>query len=266
MSEKSRQGIQVDFADDIRQSFVVMRNEITKFMRGKKMLIYAALTAVLLAIVTVALVFFSEGGLGGLKGHQIGENYTMLCIMMVMIAVTLFSSTSIVSEFEERTALILFTKPIRKRSIYFGKLLASSVVIVGFVAMYYLFVAALCLVGPGEVPADLWTSFAIAVMYAFATTGVAFLISSVMKKSSTSAIMTFFILALLLDVLVTVVLLIVNGNINKDDSWFMINSAGNDLMLVFSKSVDALRDCAVLFVWGIVSMIGGYVLFKRRDF
>lgn len=260
IEEKNVPAVRVsDFGDDVRQSFVVMKNEIRKFMRGRKMLIFTALVALILVAIT-AVVIYSEHGLGD-DGKELSSLYLGFSLMIVLIAATLFTSTSIVSEFEERTALILFTKPIRKWSIYLGKFLASIVVVVGFTVVYYLIVAALCAV-PG-LDDSLWQSLAAAVCYGVAASGVALLISSFMKKSSTASIMTFMTLLLLISV-ITLVLAI--GGV--DDAWFMLDNAQGAVTGVLSSDGYGHlgRECGVMLAWGAATIVAGYFLFKRRQF
>lgn len=108
--------------------------------------------------------------------------YASFVVILVLLFATLFSSTSLVSEFEERTALILFTRPIKKSSILLGKLMASMVVGIIAVGIYYLVTAIISFIVAGGVASDLFVSFGLAVLYLFCMSGIALLISSVMKK------------------------------------------------------------------------------------
>ncbi len=249
-------------SDDLRQAFVVMKNEVTKYARGRKLLIFAALTALVLAVVTAALVIWGDG-LGD-SSANLGYLYVMIMSILVLIAVTLFASTALVSEFEERTALILFTKPIRKWTIFLGKFAASLLVTVGFVVIYYLIVIALSLIGPGYVDGAIFTSLGLAVCYTFGCAGIGFLISSVMKKASTSSILTFFTLALLLDMLLAVVVIAAH----IDNPWYVITYASGDILNVLNPSevVHVARSAAVMAVWGFATAAIAYLLFRKRDF
>lgn len=251
-----------DFLDDVRQAIVVMKNEVTKYARGKKLVIFAIITALILAVVTATLVIWGDG-LGD-SSSKLAYLYAIIMSILVLIAVTLFASTALVSEFEERTALILFTKPIRKWTIFLGKFMASLLVTVGFVVLYYLVVIILSLVGPGYVDGAIFVSLGLAVCYVFGCSGIGFLISSVMKKASTSSILTFFTLALLLEILVSVVVMAANiGN-----PWYVITNASGDILNVLNspETAHAARSAAVMVVWGAVTAAVAYFLFRKRDF
>ena len=251
-----------DVLDDFRQAFIVMRNEITKYARGKKLIIFAALTALILAVVTAALTIWGDG-LGD-NSNNLSYLYIMIMSLLDLVAITLFASTALVSEFEERTALILFTKPIRKWSIFLGKFLASLIVTVGFVLIYYAVVIILCLIGPGYVDGAIFVSLGLSVCYTFGCAGIGFLISSVMKKSSTSSILTFFTLALLLNMVLSVIMIAAH----IEDPWFVLTYAANDILYVLDpmQTAHAARAAAVMIVWGVASALVSYFLFRKRDF
>lgn len=203
-----------------RQSIVVMKNEIRKFFSGKRMMVFLLLMGAILFILTFA-PYIVGSGLSKDVG-QLTSNYLMMSSFIVLMGATLFASISIVSEYEERTALIIFTRPIRKISIFVGKMLASLAVTIGFVALYYIFTAVVSLIAAGGIDPDLWVSMGMAFIYAFATTGIAVLISTILKKASTATIITFVVLLAVLPALSLVL------NMSMDASW-MIDQAGGTI-------------------------------------
>ena len=200
-----------NFTEATRQAFVVMKNEIKKYFSGKRMFVFLALMGIIVFVIVFAPYMF-----GG-KANPV--YFFMMSALVVLMASTLFASISIVSEYEERTALIVFTRPIRKTSIFVGKALASIVLTIAFMALYYLIALIVSLVIDGSVSADTFTSFGLACAYAFGTTGIAMFVSSIMKKGSTATIITFVILA----VIITAFSLVLNAA--KVDSFWMIDQA-----------------------------------------
>ena len=193
-----------NFAEATRQAFVVMKNEIKKYFSGKRMFVFLALMGIIVFVIVVAPYMF------GSEANPV--YFLMMSALVVLMAATLFASISIVSEYEERTALIVFTRPIRKTSIFVGKALACIVLTVGFTALYYIIAAIVSLVIKGDVSVDLLTSFGLACAYAFGTIGIAMFVSSIMKKGSTATIITFVILA----VIITAFSLVLNAaNVNS---------------------------------------------------
>lgn len=248
--------------DDMRQSFVVMRNEFRKFFYGKKMLLFLGLTAAVLALIIVMIA-----ALDPFSGEDNEEYLTEMLFIsfysfIILIAVTLFGATSIVSEYEERTALILFTKPIRKSSIYIGKLMASIVLTFVFTCIYYAIAAVSCAVF-GGIGTEMLVSFGLSACYIFGANGVALLISSVARKSSTSSIIVF----MLFLVLFTVISSVIETGSGSGTAFWMIDQASGGIVNALSDDYsNGLRDAAVMLIWGAVSSAAGYWLFKKRDF
>ena len=181
--------------ETVRQAYVVMKNEIKKYFSGKRMLLFLIILVIILAILTSAPYLigeeeFTEG--------QMLTMYLSMAPLIVLMAATLFASITIVSEYEERTALIVFTRPISKGSIFLGKLVASVLVSVAFVALYYIYAAIMMAVYFGSVDSGVPVSFGLSCAYAIGCIGVAMLVSSVMKKSNTATILTFVILMIVI--------------------------------------------------------------------
>lgn len=216
--------------ESVRQSYVVMKNEIRKFFSGKRMLVFLALMGAILAILTLGPYL-----VGGSLSDNVGtvtSSYLTMSSFVVLMGATLFASICIVSEYEERTALIIFTRPIRKISIFTGKALASLAVTIGFVALYYLITALVSLIAAGGVDPDLPVSFGMACMYAFAATGVAMLVSCVLKKASTATIITFVLLLAVMPAFSMVL-----SMAGADASW-MMDQAG----AAITNCSDSYRD------------------------
>ena len=194
--------------ESARQSIIIMKNEIKKYFSGKRMYVFLALMGALVFILAVIPPIL------GKDGDPI--YFYMLSSLVVLMASTLFASISIVSEYEERTALIILTRPIRKTSIFIGKALAAYLISLAFMALYYLVAAIVSLCFKQSVSIDLLVSFGYACVYAFATTGIAMTVSAFMKKSSTATIITFVILAVIFLALSTVL-----GIADVETDWLL---------------------------------------------
>ena len=202
------------FTEAVRQSLVVMKNEIKKYFSGKRMFVFLALLGIIVFVIVFAPYMF---------GNEANPTYfLMMSSLVVLMASTLFASISIVSEYEERTALIVFTRPIRKTSIFAGKALACLVLTIGFTALYYIIAIIVSAVIKGSVSADMFTSFGLACAYAFGTIGIAMFVSSIMKKGSTATIITFVILA----IIITAFSLVLNAA-NVNATWMIDQAAGS---------------------------------------
>lgn len=262
---------ELTFTDDLRQSYVVMKNELRKHLRGKKILIFSALMVAMIFLITV-LPYLVGGGLPTDSSALISM-YLGFSSILALLAATLFTSGTIVSEFEERTALILFTRPIKKWSIFLGKFAASLVLGIAFMGLFYAIVAVISAVMTGVVPSDLIVSLMLLCAYVVGASGIAMMISAIMKKSSTSAILTFVTLLMLISI-VTMVLQQVNVN-----TWFMIDTASASVTYCLSgiremlahigviiPAPNVLQDFSVMVVWGIVTAVIAFFIFRKREF
>jgi len=266
--------------DDLRQSYVVAKNEVRKFVRGKKFTFYVAFIAFVFALITF-LPYLLGGDLGDTAGEVVSK-YVGFISLLALFAATLFASVTIVSEFEERTALILFTRPIKKTSIFVGKVIGCIVLESVMIVILYAFIALAMYIVGGGVSAKILTSLGLALLFVFAASSVAVLISSVMKKGSTSAIFTFLFLLLILPIISAAL----SGA--GMDTWFVLSNASDSIAACIPEYVDMVNEMlthmgggasmdllstedlvkavATMVGWSVASLVIGWIAFIRREF
>ncbi len=245
--------------NDFVQIGVVAKNEIIKSVRGRKFLISTAI--VFLVFLLITGLQMATNGWDDIKDiGQFMSVYFNMFPMVITLVVALLASVAIVSEFEERTALILLTKPIRRPTIVFGKFLASFAVGFATILLYLIVAIFFKAVGNGHIDGDLFAGMGVYLIYIMAITGVAMLVSAFAKKSSTSALLTLFML-LILPLILEAIL-----GMKGLDTWFLLGSLGGAGADVISGGGEPFRDIAAMLVWLIVTMAGSIVLFKKRQF
>ena len=274
--------------DDFRQSYVVAKNEMRKFVRGKRFTLYVALIAAVFSLITF-LPYLLGGSLGETPGEVIAS-YVSFISFIVILAATLFASVVIVSEFEERTALILFTRPVKKTSIFVGKVMGCLLLETVMIVLFYVGMAVTSMIVAGSVDKELLISLGLTFLFIVATSGVAVFISSVMKKGSTCAILTFVFLLLILPILTQVV-----SGATSVDTWFMLDQTSDaiatcipayvdqmnamiqniidhmglpeeafDRMMI--KAPDLVKTVGTMIGWSVVSLVLAWIAFIRREF
>ncbi|MCL2032873.1 MAG: ABC transporter permease [Methanomassiliicoccaceae archaeon] len=246
------------FSDNLRQTGVVLKYELKKYFRGKKMAIFAIIMLLVLLLNTVPPYLFGDG----LNKDPLilAYSYASSMQLLVLLMATLFVSGTIVSEFEERTALVLFTKPLRKWSIFVGKVSVACMAGFMFILVYYAVTAAISLIVTGSVTSSLLTSLGLALTYMIGTAGVAVLISSMVKKSGTAAVLTF--------VTLLMIMMLTSGILSENsiDPWFMLDTAGYDIDgCLPDNDLNIGRSAGVMLVWGLVTGAAGYLIFRRRE-
>ncbi|MDR0509190.1 MAG: ABC transporter permease [Candidatus Methanoplasma sp.] len=244
------------FSDNIRQTRVVMKYEFKKYSRGKMLIIFAMLMGLVL-VMSTALTWLDGGFDNG--SADLAFSYASSLQFLILLGATLLVSGTIVSEFEDRTALALFTKPIKKWSIYFGKFFIACIVGFMFVFIYYAIMAAICLAATGSLPSTILVSMGLALAFMFGMAGLAIMFSSMAKKFSIAAILTF------ASVLMVAQLISSMLYANAIDPWFMIDIAGASINgSILGADSMLWRDTAVMLVWGLVACAAGYITFRRR--
>ncbi len=266
-----------DFTDDIRQAYVVAKNEIKKFFRGKKILLFGVLVLAIVLLQTLIPVIFNSPYD---SKDQVLTNFVSFSVLLVELAGVMFTATSIVSEFEDRTALVLFTKPIRKWSIFIGKLMASMMAVGAFILIYYLYAAILALTVPGAFNSVAFAqSLVLALCTVFGVCGVSMLISSFSKKGSTASILTLVFFVLLIGMISALL-----QTFAHIETYWSIDDAASYLTYVFQgtrpvpidtypyveyvalESIEIIRAGVILLIWGIATNVAAFFLFKKRDF
>jgi len=251
------------FVDITKKSVVVAKNELKKYLRGKKILICAGLMIFILAIM-ISVPYLLGDGLPE-DPLSIAFMFTMFAYLLAAMTAILFAATAIVSEFEERTALITFTKPVRRSSIFLGKFMASSLIAIVFVLLYFVAVIVVSLCVTGEVAPELYTAIGLTLLYTMACTGLAMLFSSIMKKGSTATLLTLMTLFLLLSIISQVVSMALS---DPNSVWWMLDTVAMDIFGVLnsSNSIDVLKSASVMIGWCAIPTVLSYLIFRRKNF
>ncbi len=214
--------------DDFRQSFIIAKNEIVKSVRGKRFLASAILVAIVWILITL-VPFLTGKGWDTLTLGDMLSSYLTYASMFVILVVGLIGSVALVSEYEERTALILFTRPVKKTTIFLGKFVASFLLSALLLLAYYIGVVAMTLIYHQTVPLHLVESFLMCCCYIVAATGISFIFSAVMKRSSICIIFSILTLMVIIPIITTMI---------KGDTWYMLTSASESILTCIPEYVD----------------------------
>ncbi len=247
--------------EDLRQALIVSRYEALKFLSGYKLLIFGIMMITSLLLLSIANIIFMDNP----TVNSVYSSFISFVSLLALLGATLFTSTTLSSEFEERTALVLFTKPIKKSSIFLGKILIAFALNVVIFAIYYIVTTLVGLIITHDISIDLLASFGYLVTYIFTLTGIAVMFSSLMKKSSSASILTF-VFVLLVPSLILAVIMLAQDNMNVNDYWYFLDSAAASITYsVTGDVVNGPRDVATMFVWGLIPMIIAYRHFIKKE-
>lgn len=141
-----------------------------------------------LCLVVAAVLFWLS--LGTAMTEDVIGRFLYPIAMCVPLLVSIYAVVSfadnISDEFEKGTGLVMLTQPIGRYPLFAGKFVAAYLPGLALVALYYVAAAVVCTVNWGYIPAVLWESFLLALLYLFAALGVCGLISSISPGSNVS--------------------------------------------------------------------------------
>ncbi len=162
--------------------------------------------------------------------------------LLVITCVALFAGDAISGEIEKKTALISYTSPQRRTSIFIGKYLAASILTIGMVSAYYFVV--LCEIGRlygFSIDMDLLNSYLLAVLYGLGVGGLTFFFSSIFRSTIVSTLTSFFTLFLALPI-ISVLL-----EFAKIRPWYLITFGAQLITGIFGMEEIVLPELNVVF-------------------
>jgi ABC-2 type transport system permease protein len=275
---KNRKKIVTTLPSDIDQVGVVVKYDILKYLRSRRLLGMIAIETLVLLLITA---------LPPLLGHQYSSNadsfintYASFVTILVVIGATLFAGDAIVSEFQSHTGFLLFPNPVKRWVLLTGKFIASMGAMFLVLFIYYGVALGLGLAITGSFSTLGAESLLLAMLYAVAALAVGYLISSVMKGATGALILTF---ALFIFILTIVSQLLTLGGVIP---WFLVNFAGGVIGYItevpyptsstgnpgggpgFTMNTyvpDVGVSIAVMVGYIIVALVLSYIFFKRRE-
>jgi ABC-2 type transport system permease protein len=149
------------------------------------------------------------------------SSFVQFVSTLIIICIVFFGADALVSEYQTRTAYLLFPNPIKKEVMFLGKFLASFIASLSMVGLFYVLIVVLSLLSVGGVAFYLPLSFAFATLFLISILAVAFFISSIMKGSTGAIVLTFFLMFMILPIVQSV------GMISGMKMWFLVTFTGD---------------------------------------
>ena len=183
------------------QALRVARFELLRQLRRRRMVLLLAIAGIVAAALFAVLQFFGpDGG----TAYTYASTYANSVTILAALAATFFGADALLGEFEQRTGYVLFPQPVTRSSVFLGKLLAASGLASMTLAAYYAIMAGATWFVMGTVPVEMAYSFLLALLYTTAALGLAFLLSSALKSTTMSSVLTFALLLFVLTIVTTI--------------------------------------------------------------
>jgi ABC-type transport system involved in multi-copper enzyme maturation permease subunit len=184
---------------DLRQLGTVAYYELYKCFRSARLAGIFALAA--LVIVLILVVPPALGQPYPKDAAYFAQRFIAWVNVLVVVGATLFAGDALASEFQNRTGYLMFPNPIKRGVFFAGKLTASLLTLFFVLAVYYLVVSVLTISHSGDLSDLTYRSFGLALLYASAATGIAYLISSIMKGTTGALVLTLAVLLLIFPII-----------------------------------------------------------------
>lgn len=155
------------------------------------------------------------------SAKSFASSFMQFASTLIIICIVFFGADALVSEYQTRTAYLLFPNPIKKEVMFLGKFLASFIASFLMVGLFYGLIVVLSLLSVGGVAFYLPLSFAFAALFLISILAVAFFISSIMKGSTGAIVLTFFLMFMILPIVQSV------GMISGMKMWFLVTFTGD---------------------------------------
>ncbi len=274
---QDKKRIIANLPSDIDQVQTVAKYDVLKYLRSRRLFGIIAIEVLVLVLITA---------LPPLLGDQYPTNadafinrYANFSSILVVIGATLFAGDAIVSEFQERTGYLLFPSPVKRSSLLIGKFIASVGAMFVVLVIYYGAALVLGLAITGVFSTLGAESMLLAMLYSVAALAVGYLISSVMKGSTGSLILTFALFLFIFSIISGVLTI---SNVNP---WFILSFAGNTIlditvspypsggstgasvrgMSITNYVPDVGTSIAVMIVYAAIALGMAYYFFQRRE-
>jgi len=198
--------------------------------------------------------------------------------ILIIICVTFFGADVLVSEFQNRTAYLLFPNPVKRGVLFFGKFVASFIASISMLGLYYLAMIILSYATIGEAGKYLYLSFGFVTLFLLAALALAYFFGVILKSATAAIILTFLMLFMILPLIEGV------GAIAGAKIWFLLTFAAHSL--VYSLQFDDYPvdvsfethgmtinqfypelglSAVVLTVYFIICIFASLYFFKRKE-
>ena len=273
---------------DFDQIVTVTRVEFLRNLRRKRLLIFAIIIALVSALVLAVPPFFGGYPKDPILGpYSFAQNFTSAIDFLIILLAVFYGGDALVSEFSNKTGYAIFPNPIRRSSLFMGKLFSSLLACVLVLGAYYIIIAASMIAVYGTLVIELLYSFLYAVLYMSACLGVAFAISALMKSTVSALVLTFVLFLFVLSMLSGILMFakvraeplltfqagVISGFLNGPYPGFFPpteqrpnfgggNATGFDFVFYNPTVANGIIVCTV---WRVVSLMLAYVVFRRRE-
>ena len=205
---------QIKTPSHFSQVLTVSKYEFLKFLKGKKiygMIIFAFAIPVLLVSLPQIL-----GGDYPDSANVFVSSQMSFLVIVIVISASFFGSSSIVSEFHDRTAYSLLPNPVNRESIWLGKFFAALIVSFMISSVFYKIIALGTWIEYEYVPTEIFSSWGLSFAVVLMITSISFLFSSVLKGPTGASVAVFILFILVFPMIEGIII-----TFDENKPWWM---------------------------------------------
>ena len=225
--------LKTGIVEDFSHIYTSIKFEMQKHLKRKRLVIGLLLATAIPVLFYIIPKIWDVPFIGTAKLF-LSTNLSFINILII-ISSALFAGDVVSGEFERKTALLTFSTPQRRISIFIGKYCAALIAVTSLVSIYYLItmVEVMVIHGVDGVPHEIFTSYLLALLYGSSVLSLTFFFSSTLKGVISSTLMGFFTLMMILPILSTLLM------VARVEPWFIVTYAGGLITNVFGLPVGA---------------------------
>ncbi|RLE06565.1 hypothetical protein DRZ78_04490 [Candidatus Aerophobetes bacterium] len=217
--------------EDFVHTYISITFELRKHLRRKRLIIATLLT------VAIPILFYAIPKIWNIAFIDIPALFLSSSLgfvsILIIISAALFGGDTVSGEFERKTALLTFSTPQKRTSIFIGKYCAALIAISVLVSLYYLItvVEVIAIYGIDTIPYDIVTSYLLALLYGSSVLSLTFFFSSILKGTISSTLIGFFTLMMILPILSTLLM------VASVEPWFIVTYSAGLITSVFGLPI-----------------------------
>ncbi len=205
---------------------VVIGYEFLKHIRRKRLYVILGLALVAELAVIIFVPLLTK--IGGYPSN-IMTMATFLTVgpSMASLGAVFFAGDAIAGEYESKTGFILFTNPVKRTTLWVGKYIACLIAVALLMIFSYIITAVTLLAIYGNVPAEMYQSFGLALLFGAAFLSVTFFFSSVSKGAMGATVITLLLVFVLFGILESILMF------TDNPTWFLLSTGGDSIGAVY---------------------------------
>lgn len=272
-----------------RQLSTVYSHYLTNYYRSRSFYVMLILILLVSALMTYFSLKYSHGLPAFIGGAQLqnlpqpelmkvfGFIWAFVLLDIPVFASVFFGSPSVSSEIENKTAYHIFSLPIGRYTLLFGKYMAAFSVTLIISAIYMGFEAGVFGVIFHSLPTVAYLeSFGLLILFILSVTSLTFLISSIFSKNLYAYITVFLIYFLVFNVINIILNLLYSYN-----AFFLLNNASSIMQRVFvnlststfsssgsfspASTQEIFTSSLVMVLYAVIALVAALFIFERRE-